>query len=335
MGTRLKKYCISSVRCLSPFASHIPTRKTERVVSSYSGRYRHSIPEDDYYWKGRDGVGVTCDRNHMLRLTALRSSIAVRGAFPRTSFSGAEGQTRAVATHKIRCGGSKGDRMRGVKKENLPSKVCVTCNRPFTWRKKWERCWDEVTTCSKRCNAERRAAGKSDKTGGGSESGDEPDPPSKESGVRRERNNAPNLSVAAEPSSIHSEDSSVEVSNGNVPDFDAKAERKAAKKAQKAARRAQREGRGDGGGGQKACDSCSRMSDLLIRCTTDESGVWRMVCGRCWQTVSGGVPDGDVAHPHYRYGGLWKNRRAATEPSTTPPTKPLTEESQLAAATSQ
>lgn len=25
---------------------------------------------------------------------------------------------------------------RGVKKENLPEKVCVTCNRPFTWRKK-------------------------------------------------------------------------------------------------------------------------------------------------------------------------------------------------------
>jgi hypothetical protein len=28
---------------------------------------------------------------------------------------------------------------RGVKKENLPSKMCVVCNRPFTWRKKWER----------------------------------------------------------------------------------------------------------------------------------------------------------------------------------------------------
>ena len=45
---------------------------------------------------------------------------------------------------------------RGVKKENLPQKVCVVCGRPFTWRKKWERCWDEVTTCSKSCNAKRR-----------------------------------------------------------------------------------------------------------------------------------------------------------------------------------
>merc|ERR1712232_1126206 len=43
-----------------------------------------------------------------------------------------------------------------AKKQHLPEKVCVTCNRPFTWRKKWERCWDEVTTCSKSCNRKRR-----------------------------------------------------------------------------------------------------------------------------------------------------------------------------------
>lgn len=45
---------------------------------------------------------------------------------------------------------------RGVKKENLPSKVCEVCKRPFTWRKVWERCWDEVKTCSDRCKAERK-----------------------------------------------------------------------------------------------------------------------------------------------------------------------------------
>ena len=48
--------------------------------------------------------------------------------------------------------------MRGVKKENFPTKVCVVCERPFTWRKKWATVWDEVTTCSKSCNAKRRAA---------------------------------------------------------------------------------------------------------------------------------------------------------------------------------
>lgn len=48
----------------------------------------------------------------------------------------------------------------GIKKENLPTKVCVVCKRPFMWRKKWERCWDEVTTCSKSCNAARRKSPK-------------------------------------------------------------------------------------------------------------------------------------------------------------------------------
>lgn len=36
-------------------------------------------------------------------------------------------------------------------------------------------------------------------------------------------------------------------------------------------------------------------------------------CGRCWREVSGGVPDGDAAHPHYRYGGLWRNLHAAPQ----------------------
>ena len=68
------------------------------------------------------------------------------------------------------------------KKGDLPSKVCVHCNRPFNWcapargrlllraarhvsaepladawrrrrRKKWEACWDEVKFCSAACRA--------------------------------------------------------------------------------------------------------------------------------------------------------------------------------------
>jgi hypothetical protein len=51
-------------------------------------------------------------------------------------------------------------KVKAVSKANLPSKICVVCGRPFTWRKKWERCWDEVTACSKRCNGERRSGNK-------------------------------------------------------------------------------------------------------------------------------------------------------------------------------
>jgi hypothetical protein len=36
-------------------------------------------------------------------------------------------------------------------KSFLPSKDCIVCGKPFTWRKKWEKCWDEVKYCSDRC----------------------------------------------------------------------------------------------------------------------------------------------------------------------------------------
>lgn len=45
--------------------------------------------------------------------------------------------------------------MRGVKKQDLPAKVCVVCGRPFVWRKKWERVWAEVRYCSDRCRRAR------------------------------------------------------------------------------------------------------------------------------------------------------------------------------------
>ncbi|KAA1151237.1 MULTISPECIES: DUF2256 domain-containing protein [Pseudoalteromonas] len=37
------------------------------------------------------------------------------------------------------------------KKLNLPQKICPICNKPFTWRKKWQRDWDNVIFCSERC----------------------------------------------------------------------------------------------------------------------------------------------------------------------------------------
>ncbi|MBV68520.1 MAG: hypothetical protein CMJ08_01800 [Pelagibacterales bacterium] len=38
-------------------------------------------------------------------------------------------------------------------KSNLPSKVCKKCNRPFNWRKKWKKNWEEVLYCSKKCSS--------------------------------------------------------------------------------------------------------------------------------------------------------------------------------------
>ena len=158
---------------------------------------------------------------------------------------------------------------RGVKKENLHWKVCVVCNRPYNWRKKWERCWDEVTTCSKACNATRRQ-------------------------------------LKGSASAHSGSDESLEAGDHNaVADADdVKQQRKAAAKAAKAVARAKRECSAPAATGQKLCDMCGTASDVLIRCQTDASGAWRMVCGGgeggCWPSVSGGQVDGDANHPHYR-----------------------------------
>ena len=42
---------------------------------------------------------------------------------------------------------------RGQVKE---AKICCVCQRSFTWRKKWERCWSEVTTCSDSCKHKKK-----------------------------------------------------------------------------------------------------------------------------------------------------------------------------------
>ncbi|WP_394353249.1 DUF2256 domain-containing protein [Limnovirga soli] len=45
-----------------------------------------------------------------------------------------------------------------MSKQHLPQKICVVCSRPFSWRKKWEKVWDEVKYCSNKCRHQRPAA---------------------------------------------------------------------------------------------------------------------------------------------------------------------------------
>jgi len=45
--------------------------------------------------------------------------------------------------------------MKNVKKANLPTKTCAHCGRPFAWRKKWEKMWNEVKYCSEKCKKKR------------------------------------------------------------------------------------------------------------------------------------------------------------------------------------
>ncbi|WP_414636987.1 DUF2256 domain-containing protein [Arenimonas sp.] len=41
-----------------------------------------------------------------------------------------------------------------------PEKTCPVCQRPFQWRKKWERDWDRVVYCSDACRRGTPRAGK-------------------------------------------------------------------------------------------------------------------------------------------------------------------------------
>lgn len=228
---------------------------------------------------------------------------------------------------------------RGIKKENLPQKICVTCERPFTWRKKWEKCWDEVTTCSKLCNSKRRektrgsgtfreVASEHNDEGSDSEAelfktnlvtgGDKRNPASAPSNEDKQDETSPKelkpeqmtaVPVPADDiSALDTAPSSGNDEGDEEPQLSPRSLRKAAKKETKAAKRALRSGQGPPSTGNKECDLCSREVSMLIRCRTDETCEWRMVCGRCWKKVSGGVTDGDEEHPFYTYGGVWKNK---------------------------
>ncbi|MBK6875141.1 MAG: DUF2256 domain-containing protein [Ignavibacteria bacterium] len=46
--------------------------------------------------------------------------------------------------------------MHKIKKRDLPTKICIFCKKPFTWRKKWEKVWDEVKYCSDKCRMDKK-----------------------------------------------------------------------------------------------------------------------------------------------------------------------------------
>lgn len=63
----------------------------------------------------------------------------------------------------------------------------------------------------------------------------------------------------------------------------------------------------------KLCEGCGKPNDVLIRCRRDDTETWYLLCpGKCWKEASGGKVDGTAETPFYRYGGVWKNKKAAT-----------------------
>ncbi|MFZ4629494.1 MAG: DUF2256 domain-containing protein [Blastocatellia bacterium] len=46
------------------------------------------------------------------------------------------------------------------RKGNLPTRICVVCQRPFEWRRKWRAVWEEVRYCSDACRRRRSSVSK-------------------------------------------------------------------------------------------------------------------------------------------------------------------------------
>lgn len=46
-----------------------------------------------------------------------------------------------------------------TRRASHPSRICEVCGREMTWRKAWERSFDEVRYCSKSCRRTRLSAG--------------------------------------------------------------------------------------------------------------------------------------------------------------------------------
>ncbi|NOT59310.1 MAG: DUF2256 domain-containing protein [Acidobacteria bacterium] len=44
-----------------------------------------------------------------------------------------------------------------MRKRDLPTKICLVCQRPFAWRRKWARVWDEVKYCSDACRMRKKS----------------------------------------------------------------------------------------------------------------------------------------------------------------------------------
>lgn len=49
-------------------------------------------------------------------------------------------------------------------KNGHPPKICLRCARPFEWRKKWQRDWEQVKYCSEKCKSNSNLRNPRDKT---------------------------------------------------------------------------------------------------------------------------------------------------------------------------
>ena len=63
---------------------------------------------------------------------------------------------KAITLLSFHSGRKQKKKFLGNMPKNLESKICIVCNIPFNWRKKWEKNWAEVKYCSERCRRNKK-----------------------------------------------------------------------------------------------------------------------------------------------------------------------------------
>ena len=105
---------------------------------------------------GNAGLAKAISDTHALRRLGEADDVAALGCLPPRPRRGLDHR----ADHRRRRGtlDASHERLTMRKKADLPTKICAVCGRPFAWRKKWARDWDDVRFCSDRCRGNRSVA---------------------------------------------------------------------------------------------------------------------------------------------------------------------------------
>lgn len=83
-----------------------------------------------------------CSKSATLTSSSRRSPVLL-APNPETPF-----QRRSTLTYAKRGRRRSAETPTSMSRE---PKTCSTCGREITWRKKWERCWDDIKYCSDAC----------------------------------------------------------------------------------------------------------------------------------------------------------------------------------------
>mmetsp|Transcript_3195 Transcript_3195/g.7530 ORF Transcript_3195/g.7530 Transcript_3195/m.7530 type:complete len:331 (+) Transcript_3195:305-1297(+) len=183
---------------------------------------------------------------------------------------------------------------RGV--EGKAFKICEHCHRPFTWRKKWERCWDEVRTCSNACKRERKKVARKE-VGVGAQAelpGDEGGEVAEQEQIQEEETVTEDGSLDAPAKERHRPwDGELHEDRGDTTQSPLHSANNAHQKAGDRKRRAKGKNFNSSSPGStsheqrtKKCDVCGEEVQLAYRCRWDAGKVWRFVCRPCWPLIS-------------------------------------------------